>query len=133
LRRHGTLILESFSILTATTTSPVATFFDLSLTLSGSPFRVCLSPRPLSSQFSYELRWLIQFNDNLFLAWFDKEIKKLGIQNAYFPMFVSNSRLEKEKDHIEGFAPEVAWVTRAYVHISLHQVLFRLASYQVKY
>lgn len=46
-------------------------------------------------------------------GWFDKEIKKLGVQNSYFPMFVSNSRLEKEKDHIEGFAPEVAWVTRA--------------------
>lgn len=30
-------------------------------------------------------------------------------------MFVSNSRLEKEKDHIEGFAPEVAWVTKASV------------------
>ena len=28
-------------------------------------------------------------------------------------MFVSSARLEKEKDHIEGFAPEVAWVTRA--------------------
>ncbi|WVQ76515.1 proline-tRNA ligase [Cryptococcus sp. DSM 104548] len=45
--------------------------------------------------------------------WFDDEIKKLGVQDCYFPMFVSNARLEKEKDHIEGFAPEVAWVTRA--------------------
>lgn len=45
--------------------------------------------------------------------WFDDEIKKLGVQDCYFPMFVSHSRLEKEKDHIEGFAPEVAWVTRA--------------------
>lgn len=45
--------------------------------------------------------------------WFDAEIKKLGVQDCYFPMFVSHSRLEKEKDHIEGFAPEVAWVTRA--------------------
>ena len=47
--------------------------------------------------------------------WFDDEIKKLGVQDCYFPMFVSKARLEKEKDHIEGFAPEVAWVTRAYV------------------
>lgn len=39
--------------------------------------------------------------------------KKLGVQNAYFPMFVSSKVLEREKDHIEGFAPEVAWVTRA--------------------
>ncbi|KAI5481834.1 proline-tRNA ligase [Pseudohyphozyma bogoriensis] len=46
-------------------------------------------------------------------TWFDAGIKKLGVQNAYFPMFVSSRVLEKEKDHIEGFAPEVAWVTRA--------------------
>lgn len=35
------------------------------------------------------------------------------MQNCYFPMFVSSDVLEREKDHIEGFAPEVAWVTRA--------------------
>ncbi|KAH6900911.1 hypothetical protein BKA70DRAFT_730872 [Coprinopsis sp. MPI-PUGE-AT-0042] len=46
-------------------------------------------------------------------AWFNTEIKKLGVQNSYFPMFVSQSVLEREKDHIEGFSPEVAWVTRA--------------------
>ncbi|KAK5779302.1 proline--tRNA ligase PWA37_004176 [Arxiozyma heterogenica] len=45
--------------------------------------------------------------------WFDEKIKGLGVQNAYFPMFVSSRVLEREKDHIEGFAPEVAWVTRA--------------------
>ncbi|KAI0464853.1 hypothetical protein LJB42_000064 [Komagataella kurtzmanii] len=45
--------------------------------------------------------------------YFDKKIKRLGVQNAYFPMFVSSKVLEREKDHIEGFAPEVAWVTRA--------------------
>jgi prolyl-tRNA synthetase len=50
---------------------------------------------------------------DLVADWFDDEIKKLGVQDCYFPMFVSQSRLEKEKDHIEGFAPEVAWVTRA--------------------
>ncbi|PKI82450.1 hypothetical protein MVES_003655 [Malassezia vespertilionis] len=44
---------------------------------------------------------------------FDTEIKKIGVQNCYFPLFVSSDVLEKEKDHIEGFAPEVAWVTRA--------------------
>jgi len=37
----------------------------------------------------------------------------MGVENTYFPMFVSQAVLEKEKDHIEGFAPEVAWVTRA--------------------
>lgn len=45
--------------------------------------------------------------------WFDDEIKDLGVENASFPLFVSNKVLQKEKDHIEGFAPEVAWVTRA--------------------
>lgn len=50
-------------------------------------------------------------------AFFDSEIKKLGVENCYFPMFVSSDVLEREKDHIEGFAPEVAWVTRACVWI----------------
>ncbi|VDM24589.1 unnamed protein product [Toxocara canis] len=45
--------------------------------------------------------------------WFGKEIKKLGVRNCYFPMFVSQSALEKEQTHIADFAPEVAWVTRA--------------------
>ncbi|BFZ58924.1 ribose-phosphate pyrophosphokinase 1 [Savitreella phatthalungensis] len=45
--------------------------------------------------------------------WFDDEIKKLGVENASFPLFVSSRVLQKEKDHIEGFAPEVAWVTKA--------------------
>lgn len=49
----------------------------------------------------------------LYLAWFDREIKELGVQNSYFPMFISAAVLEREKDHIEGFSPEVAWVTRA--------------------
>lgn len=41
------------------------------------------------------------------------EFEKLGVQEAYFPLFISQSALNKEKDHIEGFAPEVAWVTRS--------------------
>ncbi|ODM95546.1 Bifunctional glutamate/proline--tRNA ligase [Orchesella cincta] len=45
--------------------------------------------------------------------WFDGEIKKLGVQNCYFPMFVSQAALQKEKDHIADFAPEVAWVTKS--------------------
>ncbi|ODQ58517.1 hypothetical protein WICANDRAFT_34021 [Wickerhamomyces anomalus NRRL Y-366-8] len=45
--------------------------------------------------------------------YFDSKIKSIGVKNAYFPMFVSSRVLEKEKDHIEGFAPEVAWVTKA--------------------
>jgi len=45
--------------------------------------------------------------------WFDEEIKLRGVENCYFPMFVSKAALETEKDHVEGFAPEVAWVTRS--------------------
>lgn len=45
--------------------------------------------------------------------YFNVRIKALGVKNCSFPLFVSARVLEKEKDHIEGFAPEVAWVTRA--------------------
>lgn len=41
----------------------------------------------------------------------DRRFKVLGVENVYFPMFIPESLLEREKDHIEGFAPEVAWVT----------------------
>lgn len=43
----------------------------------------------------------------------NKEFKKIGIQNAYFPLFIPEKLLSQEADHVEGFAPEVAWVTRA--------------------
>ena len=43
----------------------------------------------------------------------DDEIKKLGVENCYFPIFVSKDALEKEKSHIEDFSPEVAWVTKS--------------------
>lgn len=43
----------------------------------------------------------------------DKNFKTLGVENAYFPLFISQKTLEKEKDHIADFAPEVAWVTYA--------------------
>jgi prolyl-tRNA synthetase len=52
---------------------------------------------------------------NTYTDWFNAKIKELEVQNAYFPMFVSQKVLEREKDHIEGFSPEVAWVTRACV------------------
>jgi len=50
---------------------------------------------------------------DLMQQWFNKKILKLGVENCYFPLFVSQDRLEKEKDHVEGFAPEVAWVTKS--------------------
>ena len=41
----------------------------------------------------------------------DKRFKATGVENVYMPMFIPESLLQKEKDHVEGFAPEVAWVT----------------------
>ncbi len=41
----------------------------------------------------------------------DAMFKEVGVQNVYLPMFIPESLLQKEKDHVEGFAPEVAWVT----------------------
>mgnify|MGYP000990626397 CR=1 FL=1 len=41
----------------------------------------------------------------------DAEFKKTGAENVYMPMLIPESLLQKEKDHVEGFAPECAWVT----------------------
>ena len=41
----------------------------------------------------------------------DKRFKETGVKNVYMPLFIPESLLQKEKDHVEGFAPEVAWVT----------------------
>jgi prolyl-tRNA synthetase len=41
----------------------------------------------------------------------DRRIKESGHMNAYFPLFIPESFLQKEMEHLEGFAPEVAWVT----------------------
>ena len=41
----------------------------------------------------------------------DRKIKETGHTNVYFPLFIPESLLQKEKDHVEGFEPEVAWVT----------------------
>lgn len=43
----------------------------------------------------------------------DKLFKEAGVENVYFPMLIPDSLLQKEKDHVEGFAPEVATVTEA--------------------
>ena len=42
----------------------------------------------------------------------DEKIKEVGVKNVYFPVLIPESLLQKEKDHVEGFAPEVAWVTQ---------------------
>ncbi|PID82806.1 MAG: proline--tRNA ligase [Clostridiales bacterium] len=44
-------------------------------------------------------------------SYLDKKFKKTGHKNVYFPLLIPESLLNKEKEHVEGFAPEVAWVT----------------------
>ena len=67
-----------------------------------SPVRGCMVIRP----YGYAL-W-----ENMVRA-MDDRIKATGHENAYFPLFIPRSFLEREAEHVEGFAPEVAWVTRA--------------------
>ena len=55
---------------------------------------------------SYEIWETIQ-------SYFDNLIKKIGVKNYNFPLFVSKKALFKEKEHVEGFSPEVAWVTKS--------------------
>src|SRR3989338_7425678 len=43
----------------------------------------------------------------------DERIKKMGVKNAYFPLFIPERLLQKEAAHVQGFTPEVAWVTHA--------------------
>ena len=62
----------------------------------------CYILRPLS----YHIWETIQ-------GYMDSRFKKLGVQNVYFPMFVTQAALKKEEAHLEGFSPEVAWVTRS--------------------
>jgi len=45
--------------------------------------------------------------------YFDSLIKKDGVKNASFPLFIPKSNLMKEAKHVEGFTPEVAWVTKS--------------------
>ena len=42
----------------------------------------------------------------------DRRFKEIGVENVYMPLFIPESLLQKEKDHVEGFAPEVAWVSQ---------------------
>lgn len=44
--------------------------------------------------------------------WLDRRFKETGHMNAYFPLLVPESFLQKEAEHVEGFAPQVAWVTQ---------------------
>jgi len=61
------------------------------------------------------------------------EFEKLGVEDCYFPMFVTKKVLEREKDHVEGFAPEVAWVTKAGNNDLAEQIAIRPTSETVMY
>jgi prolyl-tRNA synthetase len=50
---------------------------------------------------------------NVIRKWFQERIEAMGVEETSFPMFLSSKSLEKEKSHVEGFAPELAWVTKA--------------------
>ena len=67
-----------------------------------SPVKGCMVIRP----YGYAIWELIQ-------QAFDAEFKKTGHVNAYFPLFIPESLLHKEAEHVEGFAPQVAYVTHA--------------------
>jgi prolyl-tRNA synthetase len=67
-----------------------------------SPVRGCMIIRPYGYAIWESMR------DEL-----DRHIKRTGHSNVYFPLFVPRSLLEKEAEHVEGFNPQVAWVTHA--------------------
>jgi prolyl-tRNA synthetase len=69
---------------------------------SYSPVRGCMIIRPYGYAIWESMR------DEL-----DRHIKRTGHSNVYFPLFVPKSLLEREAEHVEGFDPQVAWVTRA--------------------
>jgi prolyl-tRNA synthetase len=69
---------------------------------SYSPVRGCMIIRPYGFAIWESMR------DEL-----DRYIKATGHENVYFPVFVPKSLLDREADHVEGFDPQVAWVTRA--------------------
>ena len=64
------------------------------------------------------IRGFMFFRPNGYAIWeniqreMDRRFKETGVENVYMPLLIPESLLEKEKDHVEGFAPEVAWVTQ---------------------
>jgi prolyl-tRNA synthetase len=66
-----------------------------------TPVKGCMAIRP----YGYAIWELIQ-------QAFDRRFKETGHVNAYFPLFIPESLLTREAEHVEGFSPQVAWVTR---------------------
>src|SRR5215831_12452814 len=65
-----------------------------------APVRGCMAIRPYGYALWEHMQRLL-----------DNRIKATGHQNAYFPLLIPESLLKLEADHVEGFAPQVAWVT----------------------
>ncbi len=66
-----------------------------------APVRGCMIIRPYGYAIWENIQRLL-----------DARFKETDVQNAYFPLLIPRSFLEKEAEHVEGFAPELAWVTR---------------------
>lgn len=66
-----------------------------------SPVKGCMVIRPYGFQIWEKIK-----------EYLDKRIQETGHSNAYFPLFIPENLLQKEADHVEGFSPEVAWVTQ---------------------
>jgi len=66
-----------------------------------TPVKGCMAIRPYGYAIWENMQRLL-----------DARFKATGHVNAYFPLFIPESLIMKEKDHVEGFAPQVAWVTR---------------------
>ena len=65
-----------------------------------APVKGCMVIRP----YGYEI-W------EKIMDYFNSVIKKHGVKNAYFPMFIPESFFNKEAEHAHGFEPEVAWIS----------------------
>jgi prolyl-tRNA synthetase len=77
----------------------------------------CMAIRP----YAYAMWELIQQG-------IDKRLKATGHVNAYFPLFIPSGLLMKEKEHVEGFAPQVAWVTKGGDEILAEPLIVRPTS-----
>lgn len=81
----------------------------------------------------YILRPLSFFVWESIQKYLDLRFKSVGVTNAYFPMFVTEKALVKEKDHIAGFAPEVAWVTKSGLNDLAEPIAIRPTSETIMY
>ena len=84
---------------------------------SYSPVRGCMILRP----YGYAI-W------ERITAAFDQMLKETGHENVAMPLFIPESLLQKEKDHVEGFAPEVAWVTQGGDEVLAERLVIRPTS-----